>query len=65
MEIFTDGSCLGKLRSRRLWYCAAYIKTEKTLSQGFQLTTNNRMEMMAAVVALKTLKEPCHVILTD
>lgn len=41
-----------------------YKQTEKTLAKGFHLTTNNRMEMMASIVALQALKEPCHVILT-
>ncbi|MCX9458794.1 ribonuclease HI, partial [Vibrio cholerae] len=37
---------------------------EKQLSGGFRLTTNNRMELLAAIVGLETLKEPCHVDLT-
>ncbi len=42
----------------------AIKKVEKTLAEGFTLTTNNRMEMLAAVIALQALKEPCSVILT-
>ncbi|EEY37857.1 ribonuclease HI [Vibrio mimicus MB451] len=41
-----------------------YKQVEKTLARGYRLTTNNRMEMLAAVVALQTLKEPCRVVLT-
>ncbi|SJN55077.1 ribonuclease HI [Vibrio ruber] len=64
VEIFTDGSCLGNPGPGGYGIVLRYKSTEKNLSQGFRLTTNNRMEMMAAVVALKSLKEPCHVTLT-
>ena len=37
---------------------------ERELSQGYICTTNNRMELMGAIVALEALKEPCHVTLT-
>ena len=39
-------------------------KHEKTLSQGFALTTNNRMELMAPAVALEALSESCKITLT-
>ncbi|CAH7108351.1 ribonuclease HI [Vibrio chagasii] len=64
VEIFTDGSCLGNPGPGGYGIVLRYKKVEKTLSQGYTLTTNNRMEMLAAVVALQTLKEPCSVILT-
>ncbi len=64
VEIFTDGSCLGNPGPGGYGVVLRYKNTEKTLAKGYKLTTNNRMEMLAAVVALKTLKEPCHVILT-
>ncbi len=64
VEIFTDGSCLGNPGPGGYGVVLRYKNTEKTLSKGYKLTTNNRMEMLAAVVALQTLKEPCHVILT-
>jgi len=64
VEIFTDGSCLGNPGPGGYGVVLRYKNTEKTLAKGFKLTTNNRMEMLAAVVALQTLKEPCHVILT-
>jgi len=38
-------------------------QTRKELSAGFRRTTNNRMEMLAAIVGLQTLKEPCQVVL--
>lgn len=37
---------------------------EKELSGGEALTTNNRMELLAAIRALEALKRPCHVVLT-
>ncbi|MDB1124595.1 ribonuclease HI [Vibrio algarum] len=64
VEVFTDGSCLGNPGPGGYGIVLRYKKTEKQLAKGYTLTTNNRMEMMAAVVALKALKEPCHVILT-
>ncbi len=64
VEIFTDGSCLGNPGPGGYGIVLRYKTTEKQLSKGYLLTTNNRMEMMAAVVALRTLKEPCQVILT-
>ncbi|GAP76643.1 ribonuclease HI [Pseudoalteromonas sp. SW0106-04] len=41
-----------------------YGKHEKTLSQGYQTTTNNRMELLAAIVALESLTRPCDIVLT-
>nr|WP_194687828.1 ribonuclease HI [Vibrio sp. S17_S38] len=64
VEIFTDGSCLGNPGPGGYGIVLRYKEQEKYLSEGFQQTTNNRMEMMAAVVALKSLKEPCKVTLT-
>ncbi|MDN3682690.1 ribonuclease HI [Vibrio tapetis subsp. quintayensis] len=64
VEIFTDGSCLGNPGPGGYGIVLRYKQTEKQLAKGFTLTTNNRMEMMAAVIALRTLKEPCDVILT-
>lgn len=40
------------------------ISRRKTFSEGFRLTTNNRMEMMAAIVALEALTVPCAVTLS-
>ncbi|PNH95754.1 ribonuclease HI [Vibrio diazotrophicus] len=64
VEIFTDGSCLGNPGPGGYGVVLRYKSNEKTLAKGYKLTTNNRMEMLAAVVALQTLKESCHVILT-
>ncbi|MGB2078435.1 MAG: ribonuclease HI [Vibrio sp.] len=64
VEIFTDGSCLGNPGPGGYGIVLRYKGHEKYLSQGYQLTTNNRMEMMAAIVALQSLTEPCLVELT-
>jgi len=42
-----------------------YNGVKKELSQGFISTTNNRMELLAAITALEALKEPCEVVLTS
>ena len=61
IEIFTDGACSGNpgpggygviLRSGELY---------KELSGGEAHTTNNRMELLAAINALRTLKRPCDI----
>ena len=59
IEIYTDGSCLGNPGPGGLGILLRYKQTEKKISQGFFLTTNNRMELLAVVVALELLKEPC------
>lgn len=41
-----------------------YKQHEKTFSAGYRLTTNNRMEMMAAIVALEALTSPCEITLS-
>lgn len=64
VEIFTDGSCLGNPGPGGYGALLRYGKFEKELSGGFHLTTNNRMEMLAAIMALKALSEPCRVSLT-
>ncbi len=63
VEIFTDGSCLGNPGPGGYAAILRYQQREKALSAGFHLTTNNRMELMAAIVALETLTQPCEVAL--
>ncbi len=61
VEIFTDGACSGNPGPGG-W--AALMRTdraEKTLRGGEPSTTNNRMELMAAIMALEALKRPCKV----
>lgn len=63
VEIYTDGSCLGNPGPGGYGIYLNYQGHEKTLKQGYKLTTNNRMEMLAATVALETLTRECHVVL--
>ncbi len=64
VEIYTDGSCLGNPGPGGYGAILVYKGHRKELSGGYQLTTNNRMEMLATVKALQSLKEPCQVKLT-
>ncbi|WP_370598457.1 ribonuclease HI [Plesiomonas shigelloides] len=64
IALFTDGSCLGNPGPGGYGIVLRYRQHEKQLSGGFRLTTNNRMELLAAIIGLETLKEPCHVDLT-
>lgn len=64
IEIFTDGSCLGNPGPGGYGVVLRYKDHEKELSEGFTLTTNNRMEMLAAIIGLTELKEPSAVTLT-
>ncbi|MGV3769764.1 MAG: ribonuclease HI [Sphingobium phenoxybenzoativorans] len=64
VEIFTDGACKGNPGPGGWGAVIRSGRNEKEISGGEALTTNNRMEMMAAVEALNALKRPCHVILS-
>ncbi len=61
VEIFTDGACSGNPGPGGWGAILRYGKVEKELSGGEAETTNNRMELTAAIEALKTLKQPCSV----
>lgn len=61
VEIFTDGSCLGNPGKGGIGILLRYQGREKQISQGYFLTTNNRMELLAVIEALNALKEPCQV----
>lgn len=63
IEIFTDGSCLGNPGPGGYAAILRYFHHEKIVRSGFYHTTNNRMEMMAAIAGLEMLKQPCQVIL--
>jgi ribonuclease HI len=64
VEIFTDGACSGNPGPGGWGALLRYQGREKTLSGAERDTTNNRMEMMAAISALESLKRPCRVRLT-
>jgi ribonuclease HI len=59
--IHTDGACVGNPGPGGWAYILQWGKHRKTQSGGFRLTTNNRMEMTAAVQALRALKQSCKV----
>ena len=63
IEIFTDGACSGNPGAGGWGAILRYGKTEKELSGGEDLTTNNRMELQAVIEALKALKKPCQITL--
>ncbi|MBU1247898.1 MAG: ribonuclease HI [Proteobacteria bacterium] len=63
VTIYTDGSCLGNPGPGGYGAVLLFGDTRKELSSGYRKTTNNRMEMMAVIVALEALKEPCKVVL--
>ena len=61
VDIFTDGACSGNPGPGGWGAILRFDSVEKELSGGEPLTTNNRMEMMAAISALEALKRPCRV----
>lgn len=63
VEIFTDGACRGNPGPGGWGVLLRIGDKEKELSGGEALTTNNRMELLAAIKALEALKRPCRVIL--
>jgi ribonuclease HI len=66
VEIFTDGACSGNPGPGGWGAVLRYGAVEKELAGGEAATTNNRMELMAAIAALEALKRPCHVkLFTD
>ncbi len=65
VDIYTDGACRGNPGNGGWGAVLVYGSVEKELSGGEELTTNNRMELTAAIRALSALKEPCHVTLTS
>lgn len=64
VEIFTDGACRGNPGPGGWGALLRYRDTEKTLTGAEARTTNNRMELMAAIRALEALKRSCRVRLT-
>ena len=64
VEIFTDGACSGNPGPGGWGTILRAKGTERELSGGEKMTTNNRMEMMAVIAGLEALKRPCHVTIT-
>ena len=65
VELFTDGACSGNPGPGGWGAILRYQGVEKELSGGEANTTNNRMELSAAIEGLAALKESCHVTLTS
>lgn len=70
IKIYTDGACSGN--PGKGGYGTILIAEDdngkvhkKEITQGFEVTTNNRMELLAAIVGLEALKKPCDVELTS
>lgn len=61
IEIHTDGACSGNPGPGGWGALLRYGATEKELSGGESLTTNNRMELLAAICALESLSKPCRI----
>lgn len=57
VEIYTDGACSGNPGPGGLGIVMKYKEQRKELAYGFRLTTNNRMELIAIIVALESLKK--------
>ena len=64
VEVFTDGACLGNPGPGGWGVLMRAGTHERELSGGEPLTTNNRMELMAAIAGLEALKRSCEVDLT-
>ena len=63
--LYTDGACSGNPGPGGWGAVLVYGSARKELSGGEPSTTNNRMELTAAIRGLQALREPCHVILTS
>jgi len=63
VTIYTDGACLGNPGPGGYGVVLLYGDHRKEISGGFRLTTNNRMEILAAIIGLEALKAKCRVTL--
>lgn len=61
--IYTDGACSGNPGAGGYGTVLLYNNHRKELSEGFKCTTNNRMEVLAVIKGLESLKQPCEVTL--
>ena len=64
VDIHTDGACLGNPGPGGWAALLVHEGRARELAGGEALTTNNRMEMLAAIMALEALKSPCQVVLS-
>ena len=65
VTIYSDGACSGNPGPGGWGTILVYQGVEKELSGGEEQTTNNRMELLAAIMGLELLKEPCKVTLVS
>lgn len=63
VEIYTDGACSGNPGAGGYGVVLLYGNKRKEMSEGYRMTTNNRMEVLAVIKGLEALKEPCQVTL--
>ncbi len=63
VTIHTDGSCIGNPGPGGYGVVLDYNGRRQQFSAGYALTTNNRMELLAAIVGLEALNRPCKVVL--
>ena len=66
VDLYTDGACSGNPGTGGYGAILVHVdangqKHEKEFSQGYKLTTNNQMELLAVIVGLEALKKPCDV----
>jgi len=59
VEIYTDGGCEPNPGAGGYGVVLLHPKKRAEASGGFRLTTNNRMEILAAIAGLEMLKQPC------
>lgn len=64
VDIHTDGACLGNPGPGGWAALLVHEGRERELAGGEAQTTNNRMELLAAIMALEALKAPCRVVLS-
>ena len=64
VNMYTDGACSGNPGKGGFGIILEYNGNKKEISEGYELTTNNRMELMAVIKGLEALKELCHVTVT-
>ncbi len=64
VEMFTDGACSGNPGPGGWGAILRFGEREKELSGGERATTNNRMELMAAIAGFEALKRPVQVVVT-
>ena len=63
VTIYTDGACIGNPGPGGYGAVILFEPYRKEISGGYRRTTNNRMEILAAIKALEKLTEPCEVVL--